>query len=57
MCSASILQGKLTPSVLFHIRETLGNPLTDALAAIESRPLDAGRNDGARRYEQRRSRC
>ncbi len=35
MCSASILQGKLTHSVPFHIRETLGNPLTDALTAIE----------------------
>ncbi len=35
MCSASILQGKLTHSVPFHIREILGNPLTDALAAIE----------------------
>ncbi len=35
MTSASILQGKLTHSVPFHIRETLGNPLTDALAAIE----------------------
>ena len=35
MCSASILQGKLTHSVPFHIRETLGNPLTDALSAIE----------------------
>ena len=35
MTSASILQGKLTHSVPFHIREILGNPLTDALAAIE----------------------
>lgn len=35
MCSASILQGKLTHSVPFHLREALGNPLTDALAAIE----------------------
>lgn len=35
MCSATILQGKLTHSVPFHIREVLGNPLTDALTAIE----------------------
>lgn len=35
MTSASILQGKLTHSVPFHIRDVLGNPLTDALAAIE----------------------
>ncbi len=35
MCSASILQGKLTHSVPFHIRETLGNPLTDAMTSIE----------------------
>lgn len=35
MCSASILQGKLTHSVPFHIRESLGNPLTDAMTSIE----------------------
>ena len=35
MCSASILQGKLAHSVPFHIRAALGNPLTDALAAIQ----------------------
>jgi aryl-alcohol dehydrogenase-like predicted oxidoreductase len=35
MCSASILQGKLAHSVPFHIRTALGNPLTDALAAIQ----------------------
>jgi hypothetical protein len=33
MCSASILQGKLAHSVPLHIREILGNPMTDALAA------------------------
>jgi aryl-alcohol dehydrogenase-like predicted oxidoreductase len=35
MCSASILQGKLAHSVPFHIREILGNPMTDALTAIQ----------------------
>lgn len=35
MCSASILQGKLTHSVPFHIRTHLGNPLTDAMTSIE----------------------
>lgn len=35
MCSASILQGKLAHSVPFHIRASLGNPTTDALAAIQ----------------------
>ena len=35
MCSASILQGKLTHSVPFHIREALGSPLTDAMTSIE----------------------
>ena len=35
MCSASILQGKLTHSVPFHIREKLGNPLTDAMTSIQ----------------------
>jgi aryl-alcohol dehydrogenase-like predicted oxidoreductase len=35
MCSASILQGKLAHSVPFHIREILGKPMTDALAAIQ----------------------
>ena len=35
MCSASILQGKLSHSVPFHIRAVLGNPTTDALAAIQ----------------------
>lgn len=35
MCSASLLQGKLTHSVPFNIRETLGNPLTDAMTSIE----------------------
>lgn len=35
MCSASILQGKLSHSIPFHIRAGLGNPTTDALAAIQ----------------------
>ncbi len=35
MCSATILQGKLTHSVPFHIRESLGNPLTDAMTSIQ----------------------
>jgi aryl-alcohol dehydrogenase-like predicted oxidoreductase len=35
MCSASILQGKLAYSVPLHIRETLGNPLTDAMTSIQ----------------------
>ena len=35
MCSASILQGKLTHSVPFYIREKLGNPLTDAMTSIQ----------------------
>lgn len=35
MCSASILQGKLTHSVPFNIREALGNPLTDAMTSIQ----------------------
>ena len=35
MCSASILQGKLAYNVPFHIREHLGNPLTDAMTSIE----------------------
>lgn len=35
MCSASILQGQLTHSVPFHIRQSLGNPLTDAMTSIE----------------------
>jgi len=35
MCSASIFQGKLAHSLPFHLREKLGNPTTDALAAIE----------------------
>ena len=35
MCSASILQGKLTHSVPLYIRETLGNPLTDAMTSIQ----------------------
>jgi aryl-alcohol dehydrogenase-like predicted oxidoreductase len=35
MCSASILQGKLAHSVPLHIRASLGNPTTDALAAIQ----------------------
>jgi aryl-alcohol dehydrogenase-like predicted oxidoreductase len=35
MCSASILQGKLTHSVPFHIREILGRPTTDAMTGIQ----------------------
>lgn len=35
MCSASILQGKLAYNVPFHIREILGNPLTDAMTSLE----------------------
>lgn len=35
MCSASILQGKLTHSVPFHIRENLGSPTTDAMTSIQ----------------------
>ncbi len=35
MCSASILQGKLAHSVPLHIRELLGNPLTDAMTSIQ----------------------
>ena len=35
MCSASILQGKFAHSVPFYIRETLGNPLTDAMTSIQ----------------------
>ena len=35
MCSASILQGQLTHSVPFYVRETLGNPLTDAMTSIQ----------------------
>lgn len=35
MCSASILQGKLTHSVPFNIREVLENPLTDAMTSIQ----------------------
>lgn len=35
MSSASILQGKLAHSIPLHIREILGNPMTDALAAIQ----------------------
>ena len=35
MCSASILQGKLTHSVPFHLRTGLGNPTTDAMASIQ----------------------
>lgn len=35
MCSASILQGKLAHSVPFYIRETLGNPTTDAMTSIQ----------------------
>ncbi len=35
MCSASVLQGKLTHSVPFNIREALGNPLTDAMTSIQ----------------------
>ncbi len=35
MCSASILQGKLAHSVPLHIREILGNPLTDAMTSIQ----------------------
>lgn len=35
MCSASILQGQLAHSVPMFIRETLGNPLTDAMTGIE----------------------
>ena len=35
MCSASILQGKLTHSVPIHIREILGKPTTDAMTSIQ----------------------
>lgn len=35
MCSASILQGQLAHSVPIHIRELLGNPLTDAMTSIQ----------------------
>jgi aryl-alcohol dehydrogenase-like predicted oxidoreductase len=35
MCSASILQGKLTHSVPMHIREILGKPTTDAMTSIQ----------------------
>jgi aryl-alcohol dehydrogenase-like predicted oxidoreductase len=35
MCSASILQGKLVHSVPLHVRETLGNPTTDAMTSIQ----------------------
>ncbi|HVE59306.1 MAG TPA: aldo/keto reductase [Pyrinomonadaceae bacterium] len=35
MCSASILQGKLTHSVPLHIRELLGKPTTDAMTSIQ----------------------
>jgi len=35
MCSASILQGKLTHSVPLHIREILGKPTTDAMTSIQ----------------------
>ena len=35
MCSASILQGKLTHSVPFHLRTGLGNPTTDAMTSIQ----------------------
>lgn len=35
MCSASILQGRLASDIPFHIREILGNQLTDAMAAIQ----------------------
>ncbi len=35
MCSASILQGKLAHSVPLHIRNGLGNPLTDAMTSIQ----------------------
>lgn len=35
MCSASILQGKLAHSIPFHIRESLGNPTTDAMTGIQ----------------------
>ncbi|MGI9056567.1 MAG: aldo/keto reductase [Pyrinomonadaceae bacterium] len=35
MCSASILQGKLTHSVPLYIRETLGSPTTDAMTSIQ----------------------
>jgi aryl-alcohol dehydrogenase-like predicted oxidoreductase len=35
MCSASILQGKLTHSVPLHIREILGKPVTDAMTSIQ----------------------
>jgi aryl-alcohol dehydrogenase-like predicted oxidoreductase len=35
MCSASILQGKLAHSVPFYVRETLGNPTTDAMTSIQ----------------------
>lgn len=35
MCSASILQGKLVHSVPLHIRQSLGNPTTDAMTSIQ----------------------
>lgn len=35
MCSGSIMQGKLAHSVPLFVRETLGNPLTDALTSIQ----------------------
>lgn len=35
MCSASILQGKLAHSVPLYIRESLGNPTTDAMTSIQ----------------------
>jgi aryl-alcohol dehydrogenase-like predicted oxidoreductase len=35
MCSASILQGKLAHSVPLHLRELLGNPITDAMTSIQ----------------------
>jgi aryl-alcohol dehydrogenase-like predicted oxidoreductase len=35
MCSASILQGKLIHSVPLHIRQSLGNPTTDAMTSIQ----------------------
>jgi Predicted oxidoreductases (related to aryl-alcohol dehydrogenases) len=35
MCSASILQGRLVHSVPLEIRQTLGNPTTDAMTSIQ----------------------
>ncbi len=35
MCSASMLQGKLANNVPLYIRETLGNPTTDAITSLQ----------------------